>query len=91
MEIKINKMNKLEEGGRLKAFFDVVFDDVLLVKGYRLIEGRTGLFVSPPQEQGKDRRWYEVVKCLSPDLAEEINKKAIEEYEKQTNGGSDVE
>ena len=52
LEFKIAKIHRLPEGSRLKAFVDVSVNDALLIKGLRVVDGKAGLFVSMPQEQG---------------------------------------
>ncbi len=43
-EININ----LRDEERLKAFANITFDDVFVVRGLKVIEGNTGLFVCLP-------------------------------------------
>lgn len=51
--------------GKVRAFASIIIDDVLEVRGFRIVEGSRGLFVSPPQREGKDkegnRTWYDDV------------------------------
>jgi DNA-binding cell septation regulator SpoVG len=52
--------------GKLRAFVDVVFNDALVVKGFKVIEGSNGLFVAAPARQtkgqdGKPDQWNDVV------------------------------
>ena len=45
----VEKMYRLPDAGGLKAFADVSVNDVLVIRGVRLVEGKKGLFVSMPQ------------------------------------------
>lgn len=54
MKIEIKKIHRLPEGHRIKAFVDVNFDDLLLVKGIRLINGQNGLFISMPTVRNRE-------------------------------------
>ena len=83
LEIKIAKISRLPEGSRLKAFVDVSVNDALLIKGLRIVDGKTGLFVSMPQEQGRDKRWYDLVRCLNEDVQAEITQKVIDAYQSE--------
>ncbi|MBI3602340.1 MAG: septation protein SpoVG family protein [Candidatus Omnitrophica bacterium] len=62
LDLKIMKIHRLPEGNRIKAFVDLGINDALLIKGLRVIDSQKGLFVSMPQEQGKNERWYERVR-----------------------------
>jgi stage V sporulation protein G len=50
------------QSGKTKAFASVVFDDIVEVKGFKVIEGANGLFVSMPSQKGVDKdnneTWY---------------------------------
>lgn len=69
--------------GNAKAFLDIETDEGLIIKGFKLINGPTGYFVGAPSEKGKDGKWYETVQ-IPKELKEQINRIAIEEYEKQS-------
>lgn len=81
IDIKVERMYKFADGKPLKAFADIVVNDVLLIKSLKVIEGNDGLFVSMPQEQAKNSRWYESVRCLSKDLKDRIAREVIQAYE----------
>ena len=54
MEItKVDVYPREKEGSRLKAFVDFTIDDCLAVKGAKIIEGNTILFVSMPGKLNK--------------------------------------
>ena len=76
----VEKMYRLADTGALKAFADISINDVIVIKGLRVVDGKKGMFVSMPQEQGKDNRWYDQVVCKSASLYEEISDKVIEHY-----------
>ena len=79
----IEKMYRLPDAGHLKAFADIGVNDVLVIKGVRVLDGKKGLFVSIPQEQGKDNRWYDQVVCKSAGIYEDLAEKVIEHYKKE--------
>lgn len=81
--MKIVRMNPLksEGGGKTAAFFDVQTDDGIVIKGFRLVNGANGLFLSSPDQKGKDGKYYETV-TLPKEMKSELEKLAIEEYNK---------
>ncbi len=78
----VEKMYRLPDAGGLKAFADVSVNNVLVIRGVRLLEGKKGLFVSMPQEQGKDNKWYDQVICRSSAATEDLLQKVVEHYQK---------
>ena len=80
IDIKVLKIPRLASEGRIKAFADIGINDALLIKGIRVVEGKKGLFVSMPVEQGKNERWYERVRCLNQDIRQLIADKILAAY-----------
>ncbi len=81
--MKIVRMNKLDQsgGGKLAAFFDIETNDEIIIKGFRLVQGSNGLFVSSPDEKGKDGKYYDTV-ILPKEMKQQLENMAIEEYNK---------
>ncbi len=80
IDIKVIKIHRLTQDSRVKAFVDLGINDALLIKGLRIVQGKKGLFVSMPVEQGKNERWYERVRCLNQDIRSLIAQKVLEAY-----------
>ena len=80
LQLKVDRIHKLPDSGPMKAFVDININDLLVIKGLRVIQGQKGLFVSMPQEQGKDKRWYDSIRCLSPEIRDLINEKVLTAY-----------
>ncbi len=61
--MKIIRMNPLksEGGGKTAAFLDVQTEDGITLKGFRFVNGCNGLFLSSPDQKGKDGKYYETV------------------------------
>lgn len=84
--MKIVRMNQLEsKSSKTAAFFDIQTKDEIVIKGFRLVNGAKGMFISSPDEKGKDGKYYETV-VLPKDLKTSIEKLAIEEYNKMQKG-----
>ena len=80
IDIKVIKIHRLSQDSRIKAFVDLGINDALLIKGVRIVQGKKGLFISMPVEQGKNERWYERVRCLNQDIRSLIAQKVLEAY-----------
>ncbi|MEW5894946.1 MAG: SpoVG family protein [Candidatus Omnitrophota bacterium] len=81
MELSVKRIHRLNNGGATVAFADVTINDALLVKGLRVVKGSNGLFVSMPQEKGRDDRWYDTVVCLSDSFKSELSRCVLEAYQ----------
>jgi DNA-binding cell septation regulator SpoVG len=71
-------MNK-GEWGKLRAFFDLKTNEGFVVKGFKLVEGISGLFVGMPSTQGKDGEYYDTV-FADKELRDELQQVAIRTY-----------
>ena len=65
--LEVKRVIRLDGNGTVKAFCDVAIGGAYLVKGVRVVEGKKGIFVSLPREQGKDGRWYDTVAPMTKD------------------------
>ena len=83
-KLSVERMVRFDGEGSLKAFCDLAIGEMLLVKGLRVIEGKKGLFVSMPRQQGKDGKWYESVVALTKEAKDEISKVALEAYRQES-------
>ncbi len=77
--MKIARMNKYDAESKTKAFFDLETEEGIVVKGFTLVEGSNGLFVSVPSHKGKDDKYYENV-ILSKEQKKELNDLALAKY-----------
>ena len=48
MDFTVTRFVKFSGQGSLKAFCDIAVGDLFLIKGVRVVEGRTGPFISMP-------------------------------------------
>ena len=81
--MKIDRMNK-GSWGKVRAFFDLTTQDGFIIKGFKLIEGINGLFVSMPSQKGNDDEYYDTVWVESKQLRDELGQLAIECYQNET-------
>ncbi len=86
MNITIERIYRLPENGPIKAFVDLSIDHVLLIKGIRIIQGKKEAFVSMPQEQGKDKRWYDSIRCLTPEFKKQLDDEIMSAYNTPESG-----
>ena len=77
------KISRINTGnwGKVRAFFDLTTQDGFTIKGFKLIEGINGLFVSMPSQKGNDEEYYDTVWIDSKQIREELTTLAISEYQ----------
>lgn len=80
MEISEVKIFLVENGGRLKAYATLVFDDCFIVRDLKVIEGDTALFVSMPSRRRKDGSFRDIVHPLNSDTRTKVEESIIKEY-----------
>lgn len=85
MNITEVKVFPARNGGRLKAYATIVFDNAFIVRDLKVIEGNRGLFVSMPSRRRKDGTFRDIAHPLNSDMRQEIENTIIEEYEKVEN------
>ena len=80
--MKIERMNK-GSWGKVRAFFDIRTQEGLVVKGFKIMEGINGLFVSMPSQKGKNQQgedeWFDTV-WIEKELRDQLNQLALDAY-----------
>ena len=82
-ELSVKRLIRFDGGGSVKAYCDLSIDERFLVKGLRVVEGKSGLFVSMPREKGKDAKWYDSVVALTKETKQEVGRVVLTAYEQQ--------
>jgi len=78
--IKIDRIHNLDGSGPTKAFCDLIIMDTFIVKGFRIVEGKEGLFVSMPREQGRDGKWYDTFYPAAKEQRKALNDLILDKY-----------
>jgi len=77
--IQISRIHRLEGESKLKAFVDVTLAG-FLIKGLRIVEGKNGLFLGMPRQQGKDGKWYNCVSALNKEALKDLSDFVLAAY-----------
>ncbi len=84
MEItRVDIYPREKEGSRLKAFVDFTIDDCLAIKGAKIIEGNSRLFVSMPGKLNKFGKEENVVFPTNKETREKFEEVILGEYKKK--------
>lgn len=68
----------------LKAFATLEIDSAFVVKGIRIIEGKSGLFVAMPSHKGEDGEYYDDAFPITKKAREDVNEAILAMYEEET-------
>lgn len=82
--LEVKRINRLDGEGTARAFCDVAIAESFLVKGIKVVEGKKGLFVSMPREQGKDGQWYDTVVPLTKEARQRLSEAVLKSYHSDT-------
>ena len=76
---EVAQVRRLDGEGKTKAFCDISVSG-LLIRGLRVVDGKRGLFVGMPGQQGKDGKWYNTVQPLDEETRSRLNELILEAY-----------
>jgi len=80
--IQVNRIHRFDGESKLKAFVDVTLAG-FLIKGLRVVEGKNGLFLGMPRQQGKDGKWYNCVSTTTKEIHQELTDFVLAAYKQQ--------
>ncbi|MCK4513400.1 septation regulator SpoVG [bacterium] len=72
---------------RLKAFVSITFDDAFVVRGLKVIDGNTGLFVAMPSRRRKDGEFRDIAHPINNATRQMIEDAVMGEYRRQLEAG----
>jgi DNA-binding cell septation regulator SpoVG len=84
--VTIQQLRVMTGASKLKAFFNLELDNGIVVKGFKIAEGPSGLFVGMPSEKDKDGKYWDRV-FIPRELKEEVTTLAIGAYDAFVAGG----
>ena len=82
LNVKVDRITRLENGGKLKAFCDLHFGDLFTVRGFRIVEGDNGTFIGMPQQAGKNGKWFNVFTPATTEIKEYLKEVILDAYGK---------
>jgi len=75
-EVNIN----LRDEDKLKAFVNITFDDVFVVRGLKVIAGKNGLFVCMPSRKLEDGTYKDIAHPISNEFRQKLEDQILAEY-----------
>ena len=91
-------IRKLNSGSALKAFVTLIIDDVMSIEGFKIVNGRNGLFVSVPSHKGtvteegqQVEKYFDDVRFIGDsglEVGNEIKNAMLDAYHNQDSSSS---
>ena len=81
--MNVVNMKQFSGSNGLKAFFDLETSEGITIKGFKVADGKNGLFVGVPSDQDKNDKgkyWDKVL--MSKEVKDKLTKIALDEYSK---------
>lgn len=86
MKIEIYRFTKHNQESNTKAFVDFIIEGNIIIKGFRLMEGTTGLFLASPRSKDKSGQFYDKIRFQNPETKQYLEKLALNKYNEVNNG-----
>ena len=80
LDLEVKRVTRLDGDGPTKAFCDVAVAGAFLIKGVKVVNGKKGMFVSLPREQGKNGQWYDTVLPLTQEARNRLSEVVLSAY-----------
>jgi stage V sporulation protein G len=89
MQISEIKVYPVQEE-KLKGYVTMTLDNCFVIRDIKIIEGRSGLFVSMPSKKGKDGTYKDVAHPINQETRSMMEAKILEEYRKSVADNPDA-
>jgi len=97
MLLKGERMNitevrvSLRDDAKLRAFASITLDNCFVIRGLKIIEGKTGTFVAMPSRKRKDGEYQDIAHPINNDARAEMERIVLAEYEQEKNQAKTAE
>lgn len=86
VNVEVVDIRKITGDGKLKAFADVKIADAVIIKGFSVMEGSRGVFVSMPRKASRDGKWFNILMPVNESFEQHLKDKVMEAFERETDG-----
>ncbi|MFA6455825.1 MAG: septation protein SpoVG family protein [Bacteroidota bacterium] len=83
--MNVINMKQFAGSNNLRAFFDLETSEGFTIKGFKIADGKNGLFIGVPSDQDKNDKGKYWDKVLMPkELKDKLTSMALNEYSKMS-------
>ena len=80
MNLKLDRIFKIDNGSKLKGSATVIIDDCFVVSDIKIIEGDNGLFLAMPNKVLKDGTKVDIVHPINAEVRSSLQEKIFTAY-----------
>jgi stage V sporulation protein G len=73
----------LRDDEKLKAFASITLDNKIVIRGLKIIDGASGMFIAMPSRQRKDGTYQDVAHPINRETREWLESKVIGAYKEE--------
>ena len=73
----------LRDDAKLKAFASITLENSFVIRGLKIIEGKTGTFVAMPSRKRKDGEYQDIAHPINNEARAEMEQIVLAEYERE--------
>jgi stage V sporulation protein G len=81
MEITDIKIKRVNNGGKLKAYISVTFDDSFVVHNLKVIDGQSGRFVAMPSKKTNSGEFKDIAHPINSEFRSLLQSAVLEAYD----------
>ncbi len=81
--VEVLRLNRLSGDSKLKAFADVSFAGIFIVRGLKVVEGKNGLFVDMPSKVDKEGKWHKIAYPVTKEFKSVLSETVLQAYENE--------
>ncbi len=86
VNVEVVDIRKIAGDGKLKAFAAVKIADAVIIKGFSVMEGTHGVFVSMPRRASRDGKWFDILTPVNDSFEQRLKDKVMEAFDRETDG-----
>jgi stage V sporulation protein G len=73
----------LRDDGKLRAFASITFDDCFVIRGLKVIEGNTGLFIAMPSRRRPDGTYQDIAHPINNETRDMLEREVLQVYNRE--------
>ena len=81
----------LRDDAKLKAFASITLDNCFVVRGLKIIEGKTGTFIAMPSRKRKDGEYQDIAHPINNDARAVMERVILKAYREEVESSAVTE
>ena len=73
----------LRDDGKLRAFASITLDDCFVIRGLKVIDGNSGLFVAMPSRRRPDGTYQDIAHPINNETRDMLEREVLQVYNRE--------